>query len=148
MIDYDFPPPWLFVQRTQAHFDELDAQWILHHSRQIARVERAQQALFDRVMEMRDFDPVAFPDLNVVVRRLEVDYLQPLRGVRPFMITLQVTGLRACGLTTRFELRSNDGSELYTQGLREVCKLTLDTQLPALWTETFRERYGALLWEG
>ena len=134
----------MFTYHTRTHFDELDAQWILHHSRQIAHVERAQQALFDEVMGMTVFDPHAFPDLNVVVKRLEVDYLRPLRGVRPFTIRLRVSGLRACVLTTGFELLSADGAELYSRGEREVCKLSMRTMEPTLWTDVFRERYERL----
>ncbi len=140
-LDPSNPPPHLFIYRTRSHFDDLDAQWILHHSRQIRYVERAQQALFDQVMETDSFDPWKYPDLNIVVRKLDVDYLLPLKGVRPFIITLRVTRLRAAGMTTAFEFRSADGKALYTRGYREVCKLSMETMQPELWTDEFRRRY-------
>lgn len=130
-----------FTYRTQSHFDDLDAQWILHHSRQIRYVERAQQALFDRVMGMQEFDPYKFPDLNVVVKRLEVDYLKPLKGVRPFQIEMRVLRLRGAGMTTSFEFKSEDGGDIYTRGIREVCKLSIQTWEPELWTDDFRTRF-------
>lgn len=135
----------IFTYRTQSHFDDLDAQWILHHSRQVRYVERAQQALFNHVMEMQEFDPYKFPDLNVVVKRLEVDYLKPLKGVRPFIIEMRVLRLRGAGLTTGFEFKSEDGRELYTRGVREVCKLGIQTWEPELWTAEFRTRFEGWL---
>jgi len=140
-VDYANPPFGLFVYRTQTHFDVLDAQWLMHHSRQIRYIERAQQAMFDHIMEVPEFDPYRFPDMNVVVRKLDVDFRKGLQGVRRFMITLKVVRLRASGLTTRFEFRSEDGSELYTCGLREVCKIGFEKQAPVEWTPEFRKRY-------
>ncbi|MDX2109245.1 MAG: hypothetical protein SFY80_03285 [Verrucomicrobiota bacterium] len=139
------PPPGLFVYRDQTHFDELDAQWILHHSRQIQHVERAQQKLFDTIMQTTAFDPVTYPDINVVVRKLEVEYLLPLKGVRPFAITLRILRLRECALTTAFAFHSEDGNECYTRGTRVVCKLSMKTGQPTGWTDTFRTRYSQ--WE-
>lgn len=134
-----------FTFQTQTFFDELDAQWILHHSRQIASVERAQQALFDYVMEADRFDPYRYPDINVVVRRLEVDYLIPLRGVGPYQINLRVVRIREAAMTTAFELRSMDGITLYTRGERTVCKLSMKSGEPCGWTAEFRERFSPWL---
>lgn len=132
------PPPHPFIFETQSHFDDLDAQWILHHSRQIRYVERAQQAWFNKIMQLDVFDPWKFPDLNVVVRRLEVDYVLPLKGVRPFVIALWPVRLRACGLTTQFEFRAAENGEVYTRGIREVCKISMkNMQDPELWTDPF-----------
>ncbi len=140
-IDYQRPPPGLFVYRTRAHFYEIDALWVLHHSRYLQFVERAQQALFDELMGTTEFSPEKYPDLYVVVRRVEIDYLTPLRGVTPFMIVLRGVKLREAGLTVGFEFRSEDGKELHAKGERTVCKLSLGTHEPAGWSAEFRARY-------
>ena len=140
-IDFKNPPLGLFVYRTETHFDVLDAQWLMHHSRQIRYMERAQQAMFDHIMGADTFDPWKYPDMNVVVRKLNVDFIQGLRGVRPFMITLRVVQLRASALTTQIELRSEDGKEVYTKAKRTVCKIGFEKQEPQFWTEDFVERY-------
>lgn len=145
MPDISYTNDGCFTYHTQTFFDELDAQWILHHSRQIAAVERAQQAFFDHVMDADQFDPHRFPDINVVVRRLEVDYLVPLKGVGPYKITLRVARLREAAMTTAFELRSTNGDILYTRGLRTVCKLSMKSGAPCGWTPEFRERFS--IWE-
>jgi acyl-CoA thioesterase FadM len=140
-IDFNNPPLGLFVYRTETHFDVLDAQWLMHHSRQIRYMERAQQAMFDHIMGVETFDPWRFPDMNVVVRKLDVDFIQGLLGVRPFMITLRAVQLRASALTTQIELRSEDGAEVYTKAKRTVCKIGFEKQEPQFWTDEFRERY-------
>ncbi len=129
-----------FHYHTETHFDELDAQWILHHSRQIRAVERAQQKLVDRLLQADAFDPVRYPDIHVVVRKLEVDYLKPLQGVRPYDVRLRIVRLRECALVTEFLLCSVDSAEIYTRGLRTVCKLSLKTGTPTGWTARFREQ--------
>lgn len=134
----------LWVHRARAAFDELDALWVLHHARFLRHLERAQQAWFDAVMETESFDPERYPDLYVVVRRVEIDYLAPLRGVGPFQIRLKVARVREAGLTVAFAFRSDDGTVLHARGLRTVCKLSGKTHEPTGWTPLFRERYEAL----
>jgi acyl-CoA thioester hydrolase len=140
-LDYRQPPPGLFVYRTRAHFYEIDALWVLHHSRYLQFVERAQQALFDELMGATEFVPEKYPDLYVVVRRIEIDYLTPLRGVSPFFIALWGVRLREAGLTVGFEFRSDDGNILHARGERTVCKLGLQTHEPAGWSAEFRAKY-------
>ncbi|HTB62041.1 MAG TPA: thioesterase family protein [Opitutales bacterium] len=140
-IDYQQPPAGLFVYRTRAHFYEIDALWVLHHSRYLQFVERAQMALFDEMMGAKEFSPEKYPDVYVVVSRVEIDYLVPLRGVTPFMITLRGVKLREAALTVGFEFRSEDGATLHAQGERTVCKLGLQTNQPTGWSAEFRAKY-------
>jgi len=141
MPDYRQPPPGLFVYRTRAHFYEIDALWVLHHSRYLQFVERAQQALFDELMGTQEFSPEKYPDLYVVVSRVEIDYLTPLRGVTPFLIALSGVRLREAGLTIAFEFRSDDGAVLHAKGERTVCKLGLQSHEPTGWSAEFRAKY-------
>lgn len=140
-LDYTTPPPGLFIYRTRAHFYEIDALWVLHHSRYLQFVERAQQALFDDLMGAKEFSPEKYPDVYVVVKRLEIDYIVPLRGVAPFIITLRGLKLREAGLTVAFEFRSEDGTILHAQGERTVCKLGLQSHEPSGWSPEFRAKY-------
>jgi acyl-CoA thioester hydrolase len=129
------------VYHARAHFYEIDALWVLHHSRYLQFAERAQQALFDQLMGATEFSPEKYPDLYVVVRRVEIDYLAPLRGVTPFLIGLWGVRLREAALTVGFEFRSDDGQTLHARGERTVCKLGLSTHEPAGWSPEFRARY-------
>ena len=140
-LDYRQPPAGLFVYRARAHFYEIDALWVLHHSRYLQFVERAQQALFDEMMGAAEFSPEKYPDLYVVVSRIEIDYLAPLRGVTPFLVALRGVRLREAALTIGFEFRSDDGAVLHARGERTVCKLGLKTNEPASWSAEFRAKY-------
>jgi len=134
----------IYTYRTQTAFDELDALWVLHHARFLRHLERAQQGLFDVVMQTECFDPERYPDVYVVVRRVEVDYLAPLRGVVPFQVRLRVERVREAALTVAFSFRSGDGAVVHARGLRTVCKLSGRTHEPTGWTREFRERYEDL----
>jgi acyl-CoA thioester hydrolase len=144
-IDYDHPPEGIFIYRTQTHFDELDPLNVLHHSRYLKHLERAQQAMFDHIMATESFDPERYPDLYVVVRNITIDYLHPLRSITPFLIALRVVRLREAGLTTAFSFRTPDGAKEYCRGLRTVCRLSTKTHQPCGWTALFRERHDTWL---
>lgn len=137
-----------FRYRSRVPFDELDALWVLHHSRYLLHLERAQQALFDTVMETECFDPERYPDVHVVVTHVDIDFLKPIDFVGPFDVLLQVRRVRAAGLVVGFEFRSADGRQLFARGERTVCHLDNETKRPAEWSPQFRERYEALVREG
>ncbi len=121
-------------------FDELDALWVLHHSRLVAHAERLQQAFFDHVMEPERFDPEVYPDLYVVVREISVKYETPMKGVGPYVAFLWIKRLREAGLTTGFEFWSADRKTRYSYGTRTVCRLSTKTHQPCGWSSDFRER--------
>lgn len=123
-------------------FDELDMQGILHHSRHLLHVERACHAFFQSVMGAEGFRPDLFPDLNAVVRRLNIEYVRPLAGVVPITVALCVTRLRSCTMTTAFELRSADGTAVYSRGEREICRVKPDELRPELWSDGYVARFG------
>jgi acyl-CoA thioester hydrolase len=141
-IDPDNPPAGLFVFRSHVAFDQLDMQGVLHHSRHLLHVERAAQAFFELVTGACGFDPLRYPDLNAVVRRLSIDYLSPLFGVRPILVTLRVARLRSCAMDTAFELRSADGGTLFSRGLREVCRVSPGSLRPTLWSDAYMESFA------
>ncbi|MEX2382866.1 MAG: thioesterase family protein [Opitutales bacterium] len=145
MIDDKSPPPGLFLYRAKTAFDELDPLGILHNSRYLYFLERATLAMFDHLMGAERFDPEAYPDLYVLVRRLEIDYLAPIRGVIPFLITLRVSRLREAGCVYAFEFRSENGETLFSKGTRTVVRMSGATGEPTAWTPQFRSIYGK--WE-
>jgi len=130
----------VFTYHTQTHFDELDALWILHHSRYLKHLERAQQGFFDVLLGAKEFDPETYPDIYVLVRRVEVDFKASLRGVIPFKIELKVERVREAGLTVGFAFRSPDGATLYAAGKRVVCKMSGQTHQPTGWSAGFRDQ--------
>ncbi|GHC03877.1 acyl-CoA thioesterase [Cerasicoccus arenae] len=132
-------PEPVFEFRSEVFFDELDALWVLHHSRYLMHLERAQQALFQQLLGVSNFDAKRDEDIYVVVRNLTVDYRVPIRNPGPVLIRYFPERVRAAGLTLGFELCSGDGSVLHSSGSRTVCKLSGKTHQPTEWTPVFRE---------
>ncbi len=133
-----------FVYRTKIWFDELDMLGVLHHSRYIYHLERAQKALFAATMGIDTLKPEDAPDIYAMVRDLKIRYAVPVRGECEIQIVLRVARVRAAGLTTFFEFRSGDGKILFCSGERTICRMDAGTHQPAEWSAAFREKYEAL----
>jgi acyl-CoA thioesterase FadM len=131
--------PGHFYFNTETYYDQLDGQMILHHPRYFVFIERAQQAWMESVLGAPRFDWKNFPDMYLVVRRLDAEYLLPIEGVRDITVVLWPVKMRAAKLEVRFEIRSPDLKTLYCRGLRLNCKVDTDSHQPVLWTDAFRE---------
>ena len=118
--------PGHFYFETETYYDQLDGQMILHHPRYFVFIERAQQAWMESVLGAPRFDWRNFPDMYLVVRRLEAEYLVPVEGVRDITVVLWPVSIRAAKLEIQFEIRSPDLKTLYCSGLRLNCKVDKD----------------------
>ena len=130
---------------TETYYDQLDGQMILHHPRYFVFVERAQQAWMEEVLAAPRFDWRNFPDMYLVVRRLEVEYLVPVEGVRDVTVVLWPEKIGAAKLEMGFELRSPDLGTLYCRGRRINCKVDRETHRPEFWTGAFMEAVDKLI---
>jgi len=137
------PGTSVFEFRTTVYFDELDALWVLHHSRYLHHLERAQQAFFQQLLGAPDFNAQRDEDIYVVVRNLSIDFRAPVRNPGEIVIRYRVTRIRAAGVTMAFEIFSGDGATLHCEGERTVCKLSGQTHEPAEWTGGFRAELEA-----
>lgn len=144
MPDLKNVPEGIFLYRTRCHFDEMDGLWVLHHSRYLKMLERACQAMFDEQMGAREFSPKDYPDVYVVVKNVNIDYLAPINNVMPITVLLRIVRVREAGLVTAFEFRNETGDTLFATGTRTVCKLDLNTHKPTGWSREFREKYETL----
>jgi acyl-CoA thioesterase FadM len=129
--------PGHFYFETETYYDQLDGQMILHHPRHFVFVERAQQAWMEAVLGAPRFDWRNFPDMYLVVRRLEADYLLPVEGVQDVTVVLWPDKIGAARLEMCFELRSRDLAVLYCRGRRLNCKVDRDSHRPQFWTAPF-----------
>lgn len=142
-IDPQAPPPGVFLYSTETHYDQLDGQMVLHHPRYLVLVERAQQLWFESLLGSQRFDWQGFPDLYLVVRRIEIDYFDSIDGVMPVHIALWCGTLRAAKHETRFAFFDGTGRRLFCRGKRWNCKVDPQTHEPRMWSDAFRERMEA-----
>lgn len=136
MADPESP---VFTFRAEVFFDEFDALRILHHSRYLRHLERAQQRFFQHLLGVDDFNPDRDEDIYVVVRNVKIDYRAPINQPGPVEVRYRVSRIRAAGLTMPFEIWSGDGATLHCSGQRTVCRLSGLTHQPCEWTPAFRQ---------
>lgn len=131
--------PGRYYFETETFYDQLDGQMILHHPRYFVFVERAQQAWMEEILDAPRFDWRNFPDMYLVVRKLEAEYLLPVEGVLEITVVLWPERIRAAKLEMGFEIRSPDLETLYCRGKRVNCKVDKESHRPVIWTPGFLE---------
>ena len=99
-----------FTYLSEVFFDELDGLGVMHHTRYLIHLERAQQKFFQELLGVPDFNAERDEDIYVVVH----------------------------GVTMRFTIRNTENTCVYCDGKRTVCKLSSETHQPSPWTEPFR----------
>ena len=132
--------PFIFL--TEVFFDELDALGILHHPRYLHHLERAQQAFFETLLGVDDFNPERDEDIYVVVHSLDAVFKIPVRNPGHFEVRYTLKRIRAGGVTMAFEFCDTDGL-IYCTGTRTVCKLSAKSHRPAEWSARFRSALDA-----
>jgi acyl-CoA thioesterase FadM len=108
-------------------------------------MERAQKTMFVSLMGKDTLDPAIAPDVYVVVRDLQIQYLLPIKPECEVKIILRVKKVRAAGLTIDFEFRNTDSTLLYAKASRTVCRMDGHSHQPAEWSDEFRAKHEALL---
>jgi len=130
--------PKTFEYTAPVHFDELDALGVLHHTRYLLHLERAQQKFFEHLLGVDDFDADRDEDIYVVVHSLESRFRQPFRKPGPIVVDYTITRIRTGGVTMAYKIRNPEGDTIYCEGTRTVCKLSAEAHQPVAWTEPFR----------
>lgn len=138
----------VFSYTSDVHFDELDALGVLHHTRYLIHLERAQQKFFEHLLGVPDFNAERDEDIYVVVHSLEARFRQALSNPGQIKIEYQIDRIRSGGVTMSFRILGADSGTLYCTGSRTVCKLSAETHQPTTWTPKFREAMEAFKGNG
>lgn len=128
-----------FTYHSHVYFDELDALGVLHHTRYLLHLERAQQKFFEHLLGVDDFNAERDEDIYVVVHSLTAKYKQALRNPGAITVHYQISKVRAGGVTMQWQVASPDAKTTFATGERTVCKLSGKTHQPTTWTEPFRK---------
>ncbi len=70
-----------FTYQTEVFFDELDGLGMLHHTRYLLHLERAQQKFFQELLGVNDFNIERDEDIFVVVHGVEARFRQAFPGL-------------------------------------------------------------------
>jgi acyl-CoA thioester hydrolase len=135
--------PRTFTYLSEVFFDELDGLGVLHHTRYLLHLERAQQKFFQELLGVDDFNADRDEDIYVVVHGLEARFREPFRVPGLIAVDYRIERVRSSGVTMAFTIRDPKSDTVYCDGTRTVCKLSSDTHRPAPWTEPFRAALDA-----
>lgn len=127
-----------FTYHSEVYFDELDGLGVLHHTRYLLHLERAQQKFFEYLLGVDDFNADRDEDIYVVVHSLEARFRQPVRNPGPIEVNYTIQRIRSSGVTMAFKIRDPKQNVIFCDGLRTICKLSGKTHQPTPWTEDFR----------
>jgi acyl-CoA thioester hydrolase len=127
-----------YTYLSEVFFDELDGLGVLHHTRYLLHLERAQQKFFEELLGVPDFNVERDEDIYVVVHGLDARFRQPFYTPGLIAVDYQIERIRSSGVTMRFTIRHPDNGTVYCDGNRTVCKLSRETRQPTPWTEPFR----------
>lgn len=145
MIADGLQPDKSYIVTMKTWFDQTDGLGILHHSHYVLLMERAQKMMFVALMGKDTIDPAIAPDVLVVVRDIEVNYLIPIRPECEIRLQMSVRKVRAAGLVVGVEFRSADLTILYAKASRTICRLDAQTHQPTAWSDEFRAKHDALV---
>lgn len=132
-----------FSYNSHVYFDELDALGVLHHTRYLLHLERAQQNFFEHLLGVDDFDVDRDEDIYVVVHSLSSRFREPFRKPGPIVVEYQIERVRSGGVSMRYRICDPEGKHTYCDGTRTVCKLSAQSHQPTPWTEPFRAAMDA-----
>jgi len=135
--------PNTFIFDSHVYFDEFDALGVLHHTRYLLHLERAQQKFFEHLLGVEDFNAERDEDIYVVVHSLEARFREPIRNPGPIVVEYTIDRIRSGGVTMSFVIRDSLGSAVYSEGKRTVCKLSCHTHRPSTWTDRFYDAMKA-----
>jgi acyl-CoA thioester hydrolase len=135
--------PYRSVQHV--YFDDLDALNILHNVRFLLFMERARGELFNALGFRWEDDFSVNPDKYHVVAAHEIKYLAPVRGEGDVAVELAPTHLGNSSLILAANVQSLDGKKLYAEGTTRIVRLDPTTSKPCAWSQTFRDKVGALV---
>lgn len=135
--------PKTFTYQSEVFFDELDGLGLLHHTRYLLHLERAQQKFFQELLGVSDFNAARDEDIYVVVHSVEARFREPFGKPGPLVVDYRIRRIRSGGVTMEFALRDPAGSTIYCDGLRTICKLSAETHRPSPWSAPFRKAMEA-----
>ncbi len=135
--------PNTFTYVSEVYFDELDGLGVLHHTRYLLHLERAQQKFFEQLLGVPDFDVDRDEDIYVVVHGLDTRFRVPLSKPGKIVVDYQIVKIRSGGVTMDFTIRDPEGKTVYCTGTRTLCKLSAETHRPVPWTDAFRAAMDA-----
>jgi acyl-CoA thioester hydrolase len=136
------------AETVMVHFEDLDAQGVVHNGRYVFLLERALAAFWERAGWPWDPSQPRFKDISFMVKELAITYHAPITRMGPVQVRMWLDHLGNSSAVIGFRVASDDESLIYAEGRRVQVRIDLATLRPDRIGPELREAVRPLLKRG
>ena len=120
------------TETVDVHFEDLDAQGVVHNARYVLLLERAMSAYWTRNGYPWDPSSPQFMSVFFVVKEFTITYHAPITRPGPVSVQFWIDHLGTTSAVYDFRVVSRDGTVTYAEGRRVQVRLDPTTLRPAV----------------
>ncbi len=120
------------TETVEVHFEDLDAQGVVHNARYVLLLERALSAYWTKNGYPWDPSSPQFLDVFFVVKEFTITYQAPITRTGPVSVRFWIDRLGNTSAVYGFRVVSQDEAITYAQGRRVQVRLDPATLRPAV----------------
>jgi acyl-CoA thioester hydrolase len=133
------------TETVEVHFEDLDAQGVVHNARYVLLLERALSAYWTRNGYPWDPSSPQFVDVFFVVKEFSITYHAPITRPGPVSVRFWIDRLGTTSAVYGFRVVSADESVTFADGRRVQVRLDPATLRPAVIGPELRAACAPLL---
>jgi acyl-CoA thioester hydrolase len=133
------------TETVDVHFEDLDAQGVVHNARYVLLLERAMSAYWTRNGYPWDPSSPQFMSVFFVVKEFTITYHAPITRPGPVSVQFWIDRLGKTSAVYDFRVVSQDETVTYAEGRRVQVRLDPTTLRPAVIGEELRAACAPLL---
>ena len=133
------------TETVQVHFEDLDAQGVVHNGRYVLLLERALSAYWARNGYPWDPSSPQFMNVFFVVKEFSITYHAPITRPGPVSVRLWIDRLGTTSAVYGFRVTSHEESVIFAEGRRVQVRLDPATLRPAVIGPQLRAACAPLL---
>jgi acyl-CoA thioester hydrolase len=120
------------TETVDVHFEDLDAQGVVHNARYVLLLERAMSAFWTRNGYPWDPSSPQFMSVFFVVKEFTITYHAPITRPGPVSVQFWIDRLGTTSAVYDFRVVSQDETVTYAEGRRVQVRLDPTTLRPAV----------------
>ncbi len=120
------------TETVEVHFEDLDAQGVVHNARYVLLLERAMSAYWTRNGYPWDPSSPQFMSVFFVVKEFTITYHAPITRPGPVSVRFWIDRLGTTSAVYDFRVVSQDETVTYAEGRRVQVRLDPTTLRPAV----------------
>ena len=133
------------TETVDVHFEDLDAQGVVHNARYVLLLERAMSAYWTRNGYPWDPSSPQFMSVFFVVKEFTITYHAPITRPGPVSVQFWIDRLGTTSAVYGFRVVSHDETVTYAEGRRVQVRLDPTTLRPAVIGQELRAACEPLL---